>query len=180
MRPLPETDVVLTYRETVRPLYAYLSRRVGADRGLAEDLVQETWTRALDDWARNGIPKEPLAWLTRVAHNALVSHFRRVKPESLNPALLEVESLSTASPDSAAIIGWGIAQLRRSHAEILEAFYFEEKSVREIAAAHSISERAVEGRLRRAREKLKKKLGQRLGPVREKGGTENVRPTRAQ
>ena len=32
---LPEEDVLRVYRETIRPLYAYVSRRVGGDRGLA-------------------------------------------------------------------------------------------------------------------------------------------------
>jgi DNA-directed RNA polymerase specialized sigma24 family protein len=57
-----------------------------------------------------------------------------------------------------------MARLRRPHAEVLEAFYFEGKSVREIAAERSTTERAVEGRLRRARAKLKKKLGKILRP----------------
>jgi DNA-directed RNA polymerase specialized sigma24 family protein len=55
-------------------------------------------------------------------------------------------------------VSWGLAQLRRSHAEVLEAFYFDGQSVREIAQDRSTSERAVEGRLRRARAKLKRKL----------------------
>ena len=49
------------YRESIRPLYAYVSRRVGGDAGLAEDLVQETWMRALDTSPRSGMPDEPLA-----------------------------------------------------------------------------------------------------------------------
>jgi DNA-directed RNA polymerase specialized sigma24 family protein len=57
-----------------------------------------------------------------------------------------------------------MARLRRSHADLLEAFYFDEKSVRQIATERSMSERAVEGRLRRARAVLKKKLQRVLGP----------------
>ncbi len=157
---LPEEDVLRVYRETIRPLYAYVSRRVGGDRSLAEDLVQETWMRALDSWPASGLPDDPMAWLVRVAHNTLVSHFRRRRPVSIDPALIEIEDerFSPAAPDSAAVIGWGLAQLRRGHADVLEAFYFDGKSVREIATAHSTSERAIEGRLRRARAKLKTHL----------------------
>ncbi|HEY1757872.1 MAG TPA: hypothetical protein VGG72_21055 [Bryobacteraceae bacterium] len=61
MRPLPEDEVTRIYRETLRPLYAYVSRRVGGDIGLAEDFVQEAWMRALDGWPGKGIPGEPLA-----------------------------------------------------------------------------------------------------------------------
>jgi DNA-directed RNA polymerase specialized sigma24 family protein len=57
-----------------------------------------------------------------------------------------------------------LSRLRRAHAEILEAFYFDGKSVRDIARERSLSERAVEGRLRRARAKLKKKLERIVRP----------------
>ena len=52
MRPLPEDEVTRIYRETIRPLYTYVSRRVGGDIGLAEDFVQEAWMR---DDVRAGI-----------------------------------------------------------------------------------------------------------------------------
>jgi RNA polymerase sigma factor (sigma-70 family) len=185
IRALPEEELILAYRQTIRPLYAYVSRRVGGDVSLAEDLVQETWMRALDDWPANGIPDQPLAWLLRVAHNALVSHFRRARPHPVDPASIDIADAGflPANPETAAVVGWGMARLRRSHAEILEAFYFEGKAVREIAAERSLSERAVEGRLRRARAKLKKKLNRILQPAGShrrtaEGGTEDARPTR--
>ena len=157
---IPEAALVQTYRATIRPLYACISRRVGGDRGLAEDLTQETWMRALDAWPSRGFPDEPLAWLTRVARNVLVSHFRRLAPEPIDPAILDLEAArSSAEPaEIAAVVSWGIARLRRGHADVLEAFYFDGKSVKEIALERSTSERAIEGRLRRARAKLKRKL----------------------
>ena len=162
---LADEDVIRTYRETIRPLYAYVSRRVGGDHGLAEDLVQETWMRALDSWPSRGVPRDPAAWLMRVARNTLVSHFRRLPPHPIDPASidLEAERFTPDTPDSAVIVSWGLARIRRSHAELLEALYFEEKSVREIADERRMSERAVEGRLRRARHKLKKVLNRLPG-----------------
>lgn len=156
----PEDELIRVYRDTVRPLYAYVSRRVGGDRSLAEDLVQETWMRALGAWPRTGVPREPLAWLLRVARNTLVSHFRRLRPESVDPATIDLEDerFSPARPDTAAVVGWGLSRLSRANAALLEAFYFDGQSLSEMARAHSLSTRAVEGRLRRARAKLKKQL----------------------
>lgn len=158
--PLPEQELILLYRQTIRPLYAYVSRRVGGDSGLAEDLVQDVWIRALDAWARTGVPREPLAWLLTVARNTLASHFRKRRPEPIDTASIEIEDerISPLTSETAAIVGWGLAQLSRSHAELLEAFYFDGETVEEIARRRSMSARAVEGRLRRAREKLKKTL----------------------
>jgi RNA polymerase sigma-70 factor (ECF subfamily) len=187
-RALSEQDVIETYRRTVGPLYAYVSRRVGGDASLAEDLVQDTWTRAIADWPRRGIPAEPLAWLIRVARNTLISHVRRMRPELVEPSVLDLiegtpSSSAADDPNAAAVINWGLAGLRRAHAELLEDFYFADKSMRDIARERSLSERAVEGRLRRAREKLKEKIERVLPRVATRsggadGGTEHVRPTR--
>jgi RNA polymerase sigma-70 factor (ECF subfamily) len=165
---LSEQDLIETYRSTLGPLYAYVSRRVGGDASLAEDLVQDTWMRAMDDWPAHGVPDQPLAWLIRVARNTLVSHFRRSRPDLVDPALLDRigSAQSAAAPDdpgAASVINWGLARLRRSHAELLEDYYFTGKSLREMALERSLSERAIEGRLRRAREKLRTKI-ERMAP----------------
>jgi len=161
---IDENELILLYRKTIRPLYTYVSKRVGGDRGLAEDLVQETWTRALDAWPRRGVPDEPLAWLQRVARNTLVSHYRRARPIPVDPSTIDLadDRYRPETPDAAALVNWGLARLRRSQADLLAAFHLEGKSVAEIAAEHGLGERAVEGRLRRARRKLRNKLEKAL------------------
>jgi RNA polymerase sigma-70 factor (ECF subfamily) len=133
---------------------------VGGDRTLAEDIVQDVWLRAVDHWPRRGTPAHPRAWLIRVARNLLVSHFRRRRPTPVDPAELDLNAdvCITDKPSAAALVGWGLARMRRSQAALLEAFYFEDKSTREIAEELELSERAVEGRLRRARQNLEKRL----------------------
>lgn len=174
---MTDAEVLETYRATIRPLYAYVSRRIGGNQTLAEDLVQETWMRALDAWPRRGVPHEPLGWLITVARNAIASHFRRVRPEVDATTIdLEAPSFKPDDPDAATIVSWGLARLRRGHAELLEAFYFDGRSVRQIAADRGKSERAIEGRLRRARAALKRKLGRLISPAAER--TIHVSPTR--
>jgi len=149
------------YRATIGPLYAYVSRRCAGDRPLAEDVVQETWLRAVDVWRRQGLPDTPAAWLTSVAHNLLVSHYRRQKPVPLgsitSEAVLAVvdDGFDTESIEIERLIYWGLAQLPERQSKLLEAFHFDERPVARIAAEFRMSERAVEGRLRRARLKLR-------------------------
>jgi len=168
-----DADLIRIYRETIRPLYAYVSRRVGGHAALAEDLVQETWMRAVAAWPARGVPDQPLAWLIRVAHNTMVSHFRRVKLEAhqVDATAIDLEgpSFSPDTADTAAIVGWGLSRLRRAHADVLEAFYFDGKSARAMADERGTSERAIEGRLARARAKLKKVLNRIVRPPAERG-----------
>lgn len=157
---LTEAEFLEIYRRETGPLYTYVSRRVGGDRSLAEDMVQDTWLRAVASWPRRGIPDHPRAWLVRVAHNLAVSHFRRRRPQLVDPAELELAEgrCNPETPSAAALVNWGMARLSRRQAVLLETFYFDDKSTREIALASGLSERAVEGRLRRARQNLERHL----------------------
>ena len=156
--------MLAVYRETISPLYAYVSRCCYGDRTLAEDVTQEAWLRAVREWRRNGPPDRPLAWLTAVARNLLVSYYRRKKPSQLDsasaaemPAPLE-DGEAARSEEIATAVGQAMSRLPDAEARLLEAFHFENRRVAQIAEGAGISERAVEGRLRRARERLKRQL----------------------
>ena len=70
------------YRETIDALYRYVSRNCGGDRTLAEDVTQETWLRAVREWRKKGPPDQPIAWLTTVARNLLISSVVIGRPSS--------------------------------------------------------------------------------------------------
>ncbi len=148
------------YRDTIQPLYQFVSRRAGGSRQLAEDITQETYLRAVTQWPQENKPENALAWLQTVARNLLLNHYRRRQPQSLEASNIDciLDAAPVVAPDAAALVYWGLARLRRRPRRVLEAFYVEGRSTREIAQELGISERAVEGRLRRARQMLKKKL----------------------
>ena len=149
------------YRQCVSPLYGYVSRRTGGDRALTEDLVQETWLRALSDWCHKGLPREPIAWLKKVSSNLLVSHYRHMKHQvPPNSEFISGNDIPTAqSPEIATMLHIALDKLRPKQAWLIEAFHFDGKGVAEIAGELGISERAAEGRMRRAREALKSQIG---------------------
>ncbi len=153
-------DVIGVYRETVQQLYRFVSRRSGGSRELAEDITQETYLRAVREWRSGRQPDVPLAWLQTVARNLLLNHYRRKTPELVGAARIDAlfgEALPDG-PDAAALVYWGLARLSRRRGELLEAFYLEGKKTATIARESGISERAVEGRLRRARQALRTQL----------------------
>jgi len=155
-----EQQWLTIYRDTVHPLYGYMAKRTGGNQALTEDIVQESYLRALNNWNLKTIPDTPLAWLKRVARNILIDYLRQKKWDSKAGAETYPDTRGRTSEDAFEDleIFLAIASLGRKKARILEAFYYDGLSVREIATEMAISERAVEGLLRRARQSLKSLL----------------------
>jgi RNA polymerase sigma factor (sigma-70 family) len=148
------------YRDTVHPLYGYMAKRTGGIKELTEDIVQESYLRALDIWKRKTLPDSPLAWLKRVAHNILIDYLRQKRWDRKVGIDSNQDTENPTSKDAfkSLEIFMAISSLGRKKAKILEAFYFDGMSIKEIANTMNISERAVEGQLRRARQSLKSLL----------------------
>jgi len=150
-----EQTLVQIYRDTVHGLYRFVSTRCGGNRSLAEDVTQEAWLRAVVDWRKKGLPDEPLAWLVTVARNLLSNYFRRNQPIPIEqaPRGWDIETLDDGfdpdDPEITTLLSW-------------------RRKVADIAVSNGLSERAVEGRLRRARLSLRKILKPALKQIGEK------------
>jgi RNA polymerase sigma-70 factor (ECF subfamily) len=161
---ITEAELERIYDDTLAELYGYVSRRCGGQRELAEDVTQETWVRALREWRQRGVPKNPLGWLTTVARNLLVSHFRRresipldaVSPEEIMAAV--DANAVTDSAEVATVVSQALARIPEAEARLLETFHYDRLKMSQLAEVYGISERAVEGRLRRARERLRREV----------------------
>jgi len=53
--------------------------RVVRDVGVAEELAQDAFVAALEQWPRAGVPDNPAAWLMAAAKNRAIDHVRRNK-----------------------------------------------------------------------------------------------------
>jgi len=68
------------FRHESGKMISTLTRIFGIEHlNRAEDVVQETLTRALQTWPYYGIPKNPSAWITQVAKNLALDLIRRDK-----------------------------------------------------------------------------------------------------
>jgi RNA polymerase sigma factor (sigma-70 family) len=65
---------------------------------------------------------------------------------------------SLETNDAAVLIGRAIDRLPENEAKLLDEFHFQRRKVAQLAESYGISERAIEGRLRRARERLRREL----------------------
>jgi RNA polymerase sigma factor (sigma-70 family) len=75
-RDAAERAVAAVWRIESAKIVATLTRLVG-DFGLAEDLAQEALVHALQQWPREGVPRNGAAWLTAVAKRKAVDGWRR-------------------------------------------------------------------------------------------------------
>ncbi|WP_349259429.1 RNA polymerase sigma factor [Actinospica sp.] len=80
--PIASTDsagsaVSAVWRIEAPRLVAGLTRLVGGDLGLAEDLAQDALVAALEQWPVDGVPRNPGAWLMTVAKRRAVDLIRR-------------------------------------------------------------------------------------------------------
>jgi RNA polymerase sigma-70 factor (ECF subfamily) len=76
--------------------------RVAGDIDLAEECVQDAYVAALDAWSRQGVPRNPAAWLTTAARRRAIDAHRRDRTlRSKLPLLIEPGSLPVAAPPPA-------------------------------------------------------------------------------
>ena len=73
--------------------------RMTRDVGLAEDLAQDALVTALEQWPRDGIPRNPGAWLMAIAKRRGIDHFRHHKLADTKHQQLGHEIKSYEEPD---------------------------------------------------------------------------------
>lgn len=67
------------FRQEYAKMTAVLCSRFGLQHiGIAEDIASDTFLKASESWAVNGVPENPEAWLYTVAKNKVKDYFKRV------------------------------------------------------------------------------------------------------
>jgi len=96
VRLTDEAEVDRLFRRESGRAVATLIRVVG-DFDLAEEAVQEAWVVALERWPRDGIPRNPGAWITTTARNRAIDRLRRARV--LQEKLGALEAFATEPPE---------------------------------------------------------------------------------
>ena len=78
------------FREEYGRIISSLIRRAGSF-DLAEESLQEAFSKAAAVWEREGVPRKPAAWLTTVAHRKLLDTWRHEKTKSEKQSELAYE-----------------------------------------------------------------------------------------
>ena len=155
----------------LEPLFRFCLYRVGRNRHLCEEVVQETLVRALRDLDHYDPPRANnniFPWVTGLARNEIHRVLNReragVSLEALwakmDSELLSLYARLDSEPfadevllreETRELVNATMSQLPSHYREALEAKYITGKSVRDLAALWRTTEKAVESQLTRAR-----------------------------
>ena len=151
------------YERNFDRVYAYVSRRL-TDRSAVEDVTAEVFRQALANLGQFEWRGSPfVAWLVRIAANAVTDHWRRVSREQ---PMLEADGPESAPSDPAsidaverrALLFRLVRSLPADQRRVIEMRFGQEKGVREIARELNRSEGAVKQLQFRAIQNLRAQL----------------------
>ena len=170
----PTSSPVATLVENHRAFLRYLERRVG-DRALAEDILQDAFTKVLGRPAIAPVDEGVVPWFYRTLRNAAIDRMRRrdVADRALESFARELDAQTSPPAEIEAEICACItrlaATLKPEYAEALQAIDVEGTPVKTFATEHGLSASNAGVRVFRAREALKKRLVESCGTCAEHG-----------
>lgn len=118
-----------------RYLFAHLPERMDAE-DLTGEVFLKTW-QSLSGYSQRGTPF--LAFLYRVAHNALIDHYRRARHDDQQSTADHEDYLKDANPGPAEVIG-----ARLEHQELLDIMSHLHKDYQTVLVLRFISELSPE------------------------------------
>ncbi|MBI2930677.1 MAG: sigma-70 family RNA polymerase sigma factor [Planctomycetes bacterium] len=155
------------FRNHVREVYSFISRKTGAPPCDVEDLLQECFLHAWLNRDRFRNECSTLTWLLEIAKNKIRDRWRARRRRALPPAIMSALTEMDRAPipdevlqkeEVGALVRRAMQQLDEPYFDVLMRRHCHGHSVSRIAADLAESEDAVESRLRRAREALRKLL----------------------
>ena len=148
--------------ESLRPDLLRFAWWLGRDRGLAEDVVQESLLRAWKSFDSLADEGKARAWLLTIVRRELARSFEKKRPELADvDALVAAESAMLAAPEDERVLEMrnAIFRLDEEYREPLVLQVLLGYSTQEIADLMGMRQGAVLTRLFRARARLREQLG---------------------
>jgi RNA polymerase sigma factor (sigma-70 family) len=161
--------------ENHRAFLSYLERRVGGDRALAEDILQDAFARVMDRPEQAPADEGIVPWFYRTLRNAAIDQFRRrgAASRAVEAFARELETSTDPEPELEAEICGCVsrlaATLKPEYAEALQAIDVQGTPVKRFAEQRGLSASNAGVRVFRAREALKKRLTESCGTCAEHG-----------
>ena len=143
--------------------------RMVRDRGVAEELAQDSFVKAFGALRTFDPSYKFASWMLRIAHNTAIDHLRKLRPivlsidedgagRDVRDALLDERGPSpfqqAAGADLASALEWALARIRPEYRRLVVLRYQEDQSYEEIAEGLGLPLGTVKSHLHRARQEL--------------------------
>ena len=152
------------YSANIKRIYAFVFFRVGADKPLAEDLVQDIFMKAFEAFDRYDPAISQSAWIYTIARNHLINEMAKRKP---GVPIEEVEDSIFVSVDARERLAIkdeerrlleGIGTLDKEDAKLIRMKYLEGWRYEELAEIFEKPPGTLRVQANRAIKKLRKKI----------------------
>jgi RNA polymerase sigma-70 factor, ECF subfamily len=151
------------YEHNFDRVYVYIARRVG-DRSTAEDLTADVFHQALAHLPRfewRGVPF--VAWLLRIAANAIIDHAQKTARERRLPDPDDPEEISLEDVHQRARLFQLVKELPEDQRRVITMRFAEQRSINEVGQALGRSDGAVKQLQFRALQNLRARMGKTHG-----------------
>jgi RNA polymerase sigma factor (sigma-70 family) len=166
MANTPRKSFTLIYHKLALPLTKFIVKRMGGEQEAAEEVFARTVAAAWEGWNTFEHKSSYFTWLCRIALNKIADYYREQVNERstfIAPLLDDMAAFKSnnltpeeklALHELRASVRQCLTLLPEDKKHLLFLRYWKEMTIKEIAKRLNISERAVEGRLYRARNRL--------------------------
>ena len=130
-----------------------------ADARHSEDILQDTFVKAIHQGSKFCSLENPRAWLFAVTRNQIIDYQRKLKNHNeLDDNLVHEEISIDAVESLSACLPQALAELSSDNKIILQMCDIDGQSQKDFAQQNNLSLPATKSRIQRARKKLKEKL----------------------
>lgn len=160
---------LLTHESDFR---AFLRRRV-SDQTIADDLLQQSFMRAVQQAHRVEQPEQSVAWFYRILRNAVVDYYRAYaadnrKTEAFHHELVtsgddKMPGLDELRPTVCACLQRLLPNIRPAYADLLRRIDLQGESPAAVAKDLGVTQNNLTVRLHRARQALRTSLEEACG-----------------
>lgn len=170
MKILPREPFESVYRKLSLPVKKFLIKKLGGDQSAAQEIFARTWSAAWRGFSQFRHKSSYFTWVCRIGLNKIADYWHdQINDNSrwVAPLFKEwgIGDTHNLTPEELISLSELRASLRECMSlmpedkrQLLQFHYWYDLTLKEIAEKLGVSERAVEGRLYRAKQLLKKIL----------------------
>ncbi|MCW2673338.1 MAG: polymerase subunit sigma-24 [Frankiales bacterium] len=159
-------DAVRWLLDDIAPVvHGFVWARVAGDQAIAEDLVQETLLAAVSQADSFRGDAQVTTWMCGIARHLVARHWERERRADVMQSRLRLEPVPDLDQEQLLLdreeVAAALRRLPALHRQVLVLKYLDGLSVEEIAADVGRTRVQVQSLLQRARDGLRRELGER-------------------